>query len=358
MLSAERFEIARLVSSIFATAGLFRTNIRFRVSSKEPAGSIPFLLLAPQVAIIFLSVAAVIFGIWRQIADPENALTLWLALLIMALAGVNVYLCLRVVADTVRTARAGERTYRHVLPLPFRIRSGPLTGKVFTTDELSTREIVFEPDADCAFKVGDRLSAELFLPGHLLPVDAVVERIESRGGRSRVLIGLMWGASAGRDRLDLALHAGRWYRPIVGYRESVRTPYDVLKDFMDTGRLGKPTPPIWKPAICRVTDAGFHREALCYVTESLGSASGGPALILFGHVEAGTRIAINLVPRPNSGSGLTHCTVETEIVGLLHDEAALQAAGGTVYIIDPIARADVVVTPTERSAQILRLPGS
>jgi hypothetical protein len=183
----------------------------------------------------------------------------------------------------------------------------------------------------------------------------VVDLVEARGGRFRVTAGLLWSGVQDRDRLDVALHAGRWYRPFVGYHEARRTPYDVLRDFIDTGRLSPPPLPQWRPIVFSNVDGSRSGEALGYVSTQPDDVQAVPTLVLFGQASVG-QLVVAEAAQDDDDRTETCYRLDSELVGTIPDEAAFDVAGGRIFAAVEWSEAEVEARTVEPSVQILHLP--
>jgi len=117
-----------------------------------------------------------------------------------------------------------------------------------------------------AWPAGTEISGTLFLPDDdiLFRGQVLGVRRGSSAGETFVDCALIWTDQDGRDRLDVALHASCWYRPLVGQREAGLTCVDwALRRFGNPKSDGDST---WEPVLyCASPDlrwrGGYIRAA-------------------------------------------------------------------------------------------------
>jgi cellulose synthase (UDP-forming) len=210
----EIFDMARLTPGLASTWGLFRRNIRFRISSKRLKGRSALLPVLPQLAIAVLSgtAIAVVFVRWVDIGHGfrEVVSALWIEAILAALCAVHLALAVAVLRLAARSGHLDEVNFVHAVEIPIRQlggRPGPWTHTHALS--LDTAFVAAPP------LVQRRVAVELLLPDGPLRVDAVRAPDGERGQR----FDFMWESVADRDRLDQALHAGRWHRILAGRSE-------------------------------------------------------------------------------------------------------------------------------------------
>lgn len=265
LITSEKFSVAQFVPGMLSVTGLFRAKIRFRVSSKEVDNRVPFTMVAPQVLVVGLCLAAIAFGGVMQWVAPREALPLWLYAFVGLLAAYNGGLALSVIVDTLRAARYFESPYRHLVDVPFRLELPEGSNVLLASRELSTEEIVFRPPAGFDVSGVPACDARIFLPGLNADIRLSEFSRDTRAGNPDVTARVEWAQPRQKDDADLVLHAGRWFRPIYGYRETSRTPYDILKDFLDNGSWRRPGRTRWKAVLWRRASAPEEDPRIGYV---------------------------------------------------------------------------------------------
>jgi cellulose synthase (UDP-forming) len=244
----ETFDMARLSPGLASSWGLFRRDIRFRVSSKRLTGGLPGLLLLPQVAIALLNGGAIAVATtrWAEIASGARspASAVWIEAVLVLLCTAHLALALMVLRLVQRSSRLDEVNFAHAIELPIRPIDRQPGAWMWTRALSLDGAIVGETGA-----TRWRTKVEILLPDGPLRVDAL--NVRQNDGSWR--LDFVWEDNATRDRLDQALHAGRWHRVLAGHRE-------VGLTFLE--RVGWRKPPLtrraeaaapWRPVVlCRL----------------------------------------------------------------------------------------------------------
>ena len=266
--------MARLGAGLMATWGLFRRQIRFRVSSKRLISRYTLHFALPQVAILLggifaIGCAAFNFYEYTQGLRPIS-IPLEILALLTALVCYNCVLAWSVVSKAINTSRTDERSYAFDVQLPIRL-STPHQTLIGWTDLISLSQarlcdrVGLEPASGI-------VSAELFIPGSSISLNAKVKPHDA----DHLEIEFNWSCHAHRDRLDQSLHAGRWHRVITGRYEAAPSPLELLGL--------RPTPDTRRPEARSTWTAVLLRTASDPQNERLGYMRGEGRLeiIMFG----------------------------------------------------------------------------
>jgi hypothetical protein len=162
--------------------------------------------------------------------------------------------------------------------------------------------------------VGDELSVEIFLPGHVTRTPA---RIVGCDIPHRLRLEFLWPTLHARDELDQALHAGRWHRVVTGRYEVVQSPLERL-GLLHSPARERSARTIWEPVV--VGGMWAPDEAVAFVRNADNDC---PEIILFNDSQA-VEIAMSRIP---SLIGRRFRVVQGPL-GVLLDEAALASKGG------------------------------
>jgi cellulose synthase (UDP-forming) len=219
----ETFDMARLSPGLASSWGLFRRSIRFRVSSKRLTGRLSAMLLLPQAAIAALSAAAIVVALlrWMDVSHGLRGVVsdLWIEVLLAVLCGVHLAFAITVLRLAARSGRLDEVNFAHPIELPMR-QMGRRTAPWLWTRSLSLdAAVVAMPPA-----LGGRVTIEMLLPDGILRVAA----FRSSDGAAGQRFEFLWDNVVERDRLDQALHAGRWHRVLAGRSETGLTLLESL----------------------------------------------------------------------------------------------------------------------------------
>ena len=264
----EIFSMARFPVHIAAWAALFKDKLIWRSSAKMRRGEITLPLIAPQLAVLVLSFAAVGFGVAKLSAD-FNTGPIWQAVVCAAPAwlvgsvsgcesvdwsaplpkGYTVELvvvagffalmnALRaglLIAKATYNARASRADYAFALPLPIELTGAktPIRG---VTETVSLSQTRFRLNRPLPMALQQDLHARLYLPSGHVDVDLAVVALEQghvealgevRG--ATVEARFKWPERCQRDALSRALYSVDWQREILHRHAYFRTPLEVLK---------------------------------------------------------------------------------------------------------------------------------
>lgn len=350
IFATEAYAMARVGAAIVSTFGLVRKRIKFRITSKELQGRMPLALVLPQLVVLVGSAGGIGYTVLRPWIGMPLGMPAGITVVIVALAAVNCAMAAWVIRDAWRSSRAASEQYMHPVPLPVELRTVGGDVHLVEVDEISVCEFVFWADKGSFVDVGDSYRGSLYLPGGPVPFEArVTER--SRAGRHhvrRVRCALTWFTQADEDTVDLALHAGRWYRPILGHRESIRTPSEIFEDLLIRGRLRAQANPKWEPAVYRRQSGAQDGVGVCFLAKDR-TLPDSVLLLTFGDLNAGTILHVTPVGRQPEFS--KSFRVGEQQSGVMFDEAAIEVVDGRIYSLSAAQDASAVpVRAVERAS--------
>lgn len=229
----EQYNMARFAAFMWATLGLLRRNLRFRVTRKEAdtAARTQSRLMTPQLLVAVLNVLAIGVGVllWTRFRHlPVAGLV---ANIVWATANFTMaYLILRF---TFRRTRYRRREYRFPLPLPACIELADGVVMMTVDDVSATGCRLYGRLPEGSTGIGGHLHGALLLPGERVPFTArVASHIpgESDGERYVKAYGLefQWDDPAHRDRLELFLYGSDLQWQVNRLDDRIRTPTEVL----------------------------------------------------------------------------------------------------------------------------------
>jgi cellulose synthase/poly-beta-1,6-N-acetylglucosamine synthase-like glycosyltransferase len=331
LLLIETFDMARLGVGILATWGLFRRRIRFRISSKRLTGRPALNLILPQLAIGAVCAGAVLVVLfrWLSVAQGfrEAASPMWLEAILLVLCLYHFALSALVLRLAIRSGSFDEVNFAHAVELPLRVVGGIYPGPWQWTRALSLdTAFVAAPPLPCR-----RVAVQILLPDGPLRVDAMRD-VDGTGGQR---FDFMWDDVTDRDRLDQALHAGRWHRVLAGRSEVGWTFLELLGvRKVPTARMPATRAP-WHPVVL----AGAHDDVELAYMRAADTAVPTAELIHFGRPRArGLMLAAGW---PSwDGSALV---VEGPAYTPMLDEGALDPLGATRVAV----RFEAVQVPVE-----------
>ena len=229
----EQYNMARFAAFIWATLGLLRRNLRFRVTRKDEDAALhaETRLMAPQLLVAVLNVMAIVLGLflWSRFRHlPVEGLVanvVW--------ATVNFGMAYLVLRFTFARTAYRRRDYRFPLPLPALVEVGG-HSVTMTVDDVSPGGCrLYGPLPDASVAIGTPLRGALLLPGEQVPFQArVASHIpgEKDGEQYTKAVGIefLWDGAAERDRLELFLYGSDLQWQINGMDDRVRTPVEAL----------------------------------------------------------------------------------------------------------------------------------
>ncbi len=320
---------AQLLSGLIATTALLRRKIVFRVASKELSGKTPLPLLLPQILITALSITAVCYALTRYLFAPPLGMSIWLALFVAGFALINARISYLVIKNARRVANLSGGEYLHEIALPLQLKYADGKTHFTVSEAISIETVKFSPNQQTDQSQSPLQSITLFLPGFAVEC-RVSETKQHRAADSGSMITatLNWPDLQTRDRLDQTLHTPSWYRPLNGYHESVPTPYDRLRDFIDNGTFKSQISLQWEPALFTQSADQSSKHRLCFICPNHARTNNNPAILTFEPLVRGT--CLNLT---NAGRQRKYVKIGTRISGLLHGEDALSRSGGVMYLM-------------------------
>ena len=346
IVATEAYAMARVGVAIVSTFGLVRKHIRFRISSKELSGRMPLTIIFPQLLVLAGGAAAIGYTLLRPWIGMPLYMPGGITMVIVMLAAVNCGLAAWVIRDAWRSSRAVVGQYLHPIPLPVELRAASGDVHLVEVEEISVSEFVFSADRGSFVDIGDSYNGKLFLPGGPVPFEAeVVSRLKAgRPGSRQVRCSVKWCTQQDQDAVDLALHAGRWYRPILGVRESIRTPSEFIGNLLRRGGARAPATPNWEPAVLRRQADVSEDHRVCFLAKD-PRVPGNVLMLIFGEFVTGTVLDVTPVGRQPEFS--RSFRVDEQKTGVMFDEAAIEVVGGRIYTIAAVLDAGVVPVRAE-----------
>jgi hypothetical protein len=240
------------------------------------------------------------------------------------LTGWNCLVAAVVVRSVWRAARPTRINVSHSVALPIRLRM-PEGVRMVISRAISVDEIELADDTGTFDVPGTPIDAEIFLPSGSV---RVLARIERPSGRSAVRLSLHWPHVTERDRLDHALHAGRWHRVVGGRFEMVRTPFEWLGLLeAPPGRMPD-SHPQWRPVLVQPVDGAKDSAQLGYMLPAPQGSAVGEIILFSPPMQP---FAIHAANEPEAGP---YETAGPAVRPQL-DENALRSAGGVRHAFRP-----------------------
>jgi cellulose synthase (UDP-forming) len=243
-LQIEQYNMARFAAFLWATFGLVRRRVRFRVTSKELGPDRSRRFVVPQYLVLVLNAAAIPIGIFLYALHHTLPLGALVANILWA--SVNSGLAAMVVNFSLKMGSFRRRAYRFPVPVPARIRPAGEAPVLGIFDDVSSSGFRFYGTIPARLGIGMQVKGDLFIASGQLPFSATVRTAFRDRARRTTGIGCSfeWPDEAERDRLDLYLYGTDLQWQLNGLGEQARTPLERI------GRLfgGRPQRAALKPA--------------------------------------------------------------------------------------------------------------
>lgn len=271
--TAQLFAIARMPVQITAWSVWFGRSISWKVSKKNLEGIFDWRLVAPQLVLTLISIAALIYGLLKipQIHSSgpmsELAIALWDRLIhgappaemfpqgymTQALSGGyswdlllissfwTTYNATRAAYWLVDTYSRTRHTHQHYrFKIPFLVED--TSGRLSSLDWVSETELRVQ-QAEGLPVVGDELSYGLWLPKGPLQTKVIITRVDAAGFEAN----FVWDDKEGRDQLCDALFSVDWHAEMNEREGYFPT---LVEQFFHFLRL-KPQAklPLWAPGL-------------------------------------------------------------------------------------------------------------
>jgi cellulose synthase/poly-beta-1,6-N-acetylglucosamine synthase-like glycosyltransferase len=225
---AETDAMARMTAGLPAISGLFRSQIRFRVTPKTTRGGMPLGLVAPQLAILAGGLVAVAYACVKHAAillgrHPDDGIPLSIAWILVVLTLYHCVVAFKVLKNVRAAAKPSPPNLEHAIALPIRIRMAGKPSRIVFTTRLSVEAATVAQTAETSELAPHVAEIDLFLPSGPVSTNALLER-SSDGSNLRIVF--LWPDLRTRDELDHALHAESWTRLVTGRFEATPTPLE------------------------------------------------------------------------------------------------------------------------------------
>jgi cellulose synthase (UDP-forming) len=270
-VTIEQYNMARFAAFIWATVGLIRRKIPFRVTAKHRLEQEhPRRAAFPQLVVFGLSAAAIPIGIfitWMRGDLPTGAL---IANVIWAL--VNLSLAGAVLRFTNRLSGFRRREYRFPVPLPALLDFGDGAPVVGVLDDVSGRGFKFYGRFPAETPIGSPVHGEIYLPSGKVQLKAHVRALmqsdASPASHVKALgCEFQWESATERDELEGFLYGSNLQWRMNQFGEQMRTPLEWMSGELRWRRRTRSTrTEHWASALSRSTGALFATPDLGLVS--------------------------------------------------------------------------------------------
>ncbi len=336
----EILSLARFPVHIVAWAALFKNKMAWRSSSKVLRGHITLLSIAPQLAILALSLAAIAFGAFKLSADFQSGPLLqallcsmpgwlgvsasgcetvdWSAPLpkgytveLVVVAGffalLNAIRAGLLIGKAFLNARESKADYAFKLPLPIDI-TGTKALLRGTIEEISLSRLRFRLNRPLPMAIDQALHATIYLPSgplrtnllaHAVTHGSVTQSGEVEG--ALIDAEFDWVSPEDRDRLALSLYSIDWHREFLHRNAYFLTPLEVLKNLMFWRRSKSQKSVDWRGVLYRRAGDNAISSGLAVLATEKGATEAN-LMIAFDELERGTQIEIDDPSSRNSSA--------------------------------------------------------
>lgn len=295
----EQMAMARFPVFILATFAVFRQRIKWNVSSKEFVGHFQPYLLLPQMAVLVVSLIAILWTLagWNETLFQE--FTPGIIGFGVFWAGFHALLATLVIRASIRGAANKRPDYRFAVPLPLDVRfdGGPaMRGRVVN---ISATGMTFETEGAMSGR-STSIAGHIHVPGFRVPFEAHPDdagAFETKGGKTLVTCVFEWRDLGLRDRLDLSLHSCAWHRKLAWGGAFFLTPLEWVENLFVKQDLTERLVTNHWTMLYRVAGAPEDEAMLGIVVPSRTAA--GTMVTLFEDLPAGTQIELVWCENPD-----------------------------------------------------------
>ncbi|MDE2089420.1 MAG: glycosyltransferase [Gammaproteobacteria bacterium] len=323
----EQYNMARFAAFCWATLGLFRNTVRFKVTRKTADGAARHgRYIVPQYLIILVNALAVPAGLVLYFSYHELPLAGLVANILWA--GLNTALGLAVVAFTLyRPQRRTE--YRFPIPLPVRITDANEQSLYGVVDDISPAGFRLYARLGQEPPIGAPLSGEIYLPSGALAFQASVsartEQISEEHPYAKAFgCRFAWANAQERDRLELFLYGSDLQWQLQQLHEQAATPLQWLG--LMKGRLALPDVRAehWAPIVYQPAQGAASPSPAVGLISTGPQAAQGPQrlILLFTPVKTGAPLTLRVFTRTG------HWTLN----GWVYDEHRLESPVAPIYL--------------------------
>lgn len=243
----EVFSMKRFPIAILATFAAFRNKLTWRASKKIGDGKVEWSMAAPQILIMFASVAAIAFGVfvnWDDLApgpalnvilDPGTVSDLDMNrvfdsgynLDLLVVAGLWSLLNVARVVFFLSRLKSSKKdidgNYAFEIPTILRVRDTGIGGHDIPISAISLSRIFVKNPDELSDALSGKPKVQIFFPEKI--VNASVE--EAGDGHGFCLI---FGDEEEKDKLERILYSVRWHRNLFQQEANFQTPLGFLTD--------------------------------------------------------------------------------------------------------------------------------
>ncbi|MBV8939847.1 MAG: glycosyltransferase, partial [Alphaproteobacteria bacterium] len=207
VLIIEQYNMARFAAFAYATLGLFRRHLRFRVTNKHLTGlALHSAYLLPQYSVFLINVVGIPIGTLLYYHSHRISSFAFSINIVWAMA--NIGLAITVLAFTLHRVHFRRQDYRFAIPL---VAQFPVGGQeiVAAVEDISSAGMRLVAERGCGVVPEQVITGQLHLPGEIIPFRVIARAVmHSATQKHLISIGCQftWPDHASRQRLELFLY--------------------------------------------------------------------------------------------------------------------------------------------------------
>lgn len=202
----EQYNMVRFAAFAYATLGLFRGKLPFRVTNKQLDGLTRYsLYLWPQGLIVAINFIALQAGLWNYALGELNRFSYSVN---SAWAIFNLLLAVSVLFFSLRRIRFKRLDYRFNVPLVASFHGTNGETVFAAVQDISSTGMRMVVESNPGLGLEREISGHLRLPGQLIPFRALTRTLGTRPQAGMFSIGceFMWDSRQGLEQLELFLY--------------------------------------------------------------------------------------------------------------------------------------------------------
>lgn len=228
MLLIEQYNMVRFAAFAYATLGLFRRKLPFRVTNKHMTGVMRYsFYLWPQYLIVTINFFALQAGTWNY---RHGAINDFAYSANMVWAAFNTLLGFTVLFFSLRRIRYKRHDYRFSIPLVASFHTPSGQNLFAAVQDISSTGMLMVVESNPGLAAENEITGHLRLPGRVIPFRALTRTLDRKKIENMFTIGcqFIWDARQGLDQLELFLYGSdiEWQVNHISEREP--TPLEAM----------------------------------------------------------------------------------------------------------------------------------
>ena len=256
--SIEQYNMTRFFAFSWSTLGLFKSNLKFKVTNKNTGGMASYnKFLLPQYSIFILNVSAIIVGMYFYVTNQHMYQISYLTLAANVFwSCINFILAGAVLAFTLARSGYLRQHYRFAIPLvmKFKIPAKNEEGVYGAVDDVSSNGFMVMADTKSPLRAGELIEGEMYLPSGIMQFRArTTTQISTLPDSNIKSIGceFAWESNRQKDQLELFLYGSDLEWRIQQIDEQIKTPLEYIFGQFKRPESALPPATHWSSALCR-----------------------------------------------------------------------------------------------------------